>query len=179
MAAEYQRVAQISKTKSKQGRLIVRSVDGLPFLLYEGVTAWVVPPLLKGPRVLTVSQIDYQGDDFVVSFDEVDSMDTAETLPGKYLLIAKDDIDPEMLIEDEFEALDFAVIDDEFGDLGVVVDLLEGEFQDVLVVEGEYGEILIPYVEQFIELIDYDQELVRVSIPRSLLELQQPSGDEE
>ena len=172
MATEYKRVAQIAKTKSKKGRLVVRSIDGLPFLLSEGATAYVVPPLLTGPRELTVSSVSLQGKDHVVSFAEVDSVDVAEKLLGHYLLMCTDDLDPELLAQEEDLPLGFAVHDADFGDLGTVSEFLEGEFQDTLVVEGPYGSVLIPYVEAFVDLVDFDQELVEVTIPRSLLELQ-------
>ena len=53
-----------------------------------------------------------------------------------------------------------------------LLDAYGAEYEDTLVVEGPYGSVLIPYVEAFVDLVDFDQELVEVTIPRSLLELQ-------
>lgn len=178
MAVRYRRIAQVVKTRKKEGRMVVRSVGDLPFLLYEGMKAYLVPPLLKGPRLLTVASIEESGGIYVVSFDEIDSIDVAEELVGHSLLVEESTIDQEMLEDYEEPITGFCVLDVEFGDLGQIVDVVSTDFQDTLVIEGQYGSVLIPYVEQFVNLVDYDAERVEVAIPRGLLELQSSGSGE-
>lgn len=178
MAKQYQRIAQIAKTRKNQGRLVVRGYDGLPFLLYEGMSCYVVPPLLDAPRILTVKDVEEHMGEYNVSFAEVGSMTEAEKLLGRYLLVDKDDIDPEKLVTDDLDVIGFAVVDGEFGELGQVTDVLSTEYQDTLVVEGQYGSVLIPYVEAFIEVADFDQKVIETVIPQGLIDLQNSSAEE-
>ena len=48
MARRWADVAELIATQGLKGRLVARSVRGLPFLLHEGLTVHFVPPTLDG-----------------------------------------------------------------------------------------------------------------------------------
>lgn len=67
-----------------------------------------------------------------------------------------------------------SVVDDVFGELGTVTDIIANPGQTLLVVDcpsrGK-SDVMIPCVEEFILDIDDDEGVIRTSIPSGLLEL--------
>ena len=51
-------VARLTKAKTVEGGLFVRSTEGLPFLLEEGMEVVFVPPVLRVPRQGCVTSIE-------------------------------------------------------------------------------------------------------------------------
>ena len=162
-------VAQITKARKRQGRLVVQPCDGLPFLLEKGMTAHIVPPSLDVPRTVVVSDA-VEGEDCVVSFKGISEYPQLVEYVGRYLLVSRDDIDEDLLEGDVPDVMDFAVQDVQFGDLGQVVDMLQSAFQATLVLDGPYGEVMIPLVDEFIEDIDFEAQIISTAIPSGLLE---------
>jgi len=166
---EFLNAAQITKARKRQGRLVVQPCDGLPFLLEEGMTCHVVPPSLDVPRTVVLREA-VEGEDCIVSFEGVDDYSQLVEYVGRYLLVARADIDESLLPEPAPEVEGFAVRDAEFGDLGEVVDVLENAFQATLVVEGERGQVLIPLVDEFVEDVDPDAGVIYTRVPSGLVE---------
>lgn len=175
------KAACIIKTKHLQGELVVRKVDGFPFLLSEGMHVYFVPPTLRGPReghVVSVSPA--REGEWTVSFDTVDDIASAEELVGSWCLIAKSDV-PEPS-EGSLPLLceGWHVVDTKRGELGALSAIIEQPAQSLLSVEGpvegRLGEILIPAVDEFIRQIDTDSRCITVQIPEGLLDLAAEGG---
>lgn len=168
----FARVAYIAKTRNLEGSVVASSADGLPFLLCEGMEVHFVPPSLRGPRCARVSFVQQLKDDsYEVAFEGIDSIDDAELIAGCYCLADSDslpEIDPS---DDPRMLLDFSVQDSEFGDLGLVEEVMLTPAQAILVVTGPYGEIMIPVVDEFIDGIDADSSIIETSIPKGLLSI--------
>lgn len=166
----FARVAYIAKTRNLEGSVVASSADGLPFLLCEGMEVHFVPPSLRGPRCARVSFVQQLKDDsYEVGFEGIDSIDDAELIAGCYCLAESDslpEIDPS---DDPRMLLDFSVQDAEFGDLGLVAEVMITPAQAILVVEGSHGEVMIPVVDEFIVDMDADSRTIEVSIPAGLL----------
>ena len=90
----YLRIAQIVKARKNKGRLVVRPVDGLPFLLYEGLELRIVPPTPEIPCTVTVE--DAKGNEMtcrIVGSQEADPMHkvfSEESPFGKALIGAQE-----------------------------------------------------------------------------------------
>lgn len=168
----FARVARIAKTRNLEGSVVANGADGLPFLLCEGMKVHFVPPTLRGPRAASVAQIKYLKEDaYEVFFDGIESIDEAEKIVDCYCLARKEDL-PELDVFDVPQRLiGHSVVDGNFGELGVVADVLVNSAQAVLVVEGNHGEVMIPIVDEFVVDFDEEQEAIFVSIPESLLTL--------
>ena len=54
MRTRYRAIARVEKTHGRRGEVVTSSVHGLPAYVREGMTLAVVPPALKGPRMLRV-----------------------------------------------------------------------------------------------------------------------------
>lgn len=166
---KYLNAAQVTKARKRMGRLVVQPCDGLPFLLEEGMTVYVVPPSLDVPRTVVLREA-VEGEDCLVSFEGVDDYADLVEYVGRYLLVARDDIDEELLGGAVPEIDGFRVEDAVFGDLGEIVETLENAFQATLVVEGPRGEVMIPFVDEFVEDIDEEAGVVFTRIPSGLVE---------
>lgn len=146
----YLKVARIVKTRALMGEVMAVSVDGLPFCLYEGLNVWIVPPVDNVPRQSSIVSISSESDSCsFISLDSIEDIDAAKNIVGCYLLVSRDDIDlDEYTSSNTF--VDRKLIDERYGDLGLVTEYLETPANDVLLVNGQYGEILIPLIDDVI-----------------------------
>lgn len=166
---EFLNAAQITKARKRQGRLVVQPCGGLPFLLEEGQSCHVVPPSLDVPRTVVLSWAE-EGEDCTVAFQGVDDYATLVEYVGRYLLVARADIDESLLPEEAPDVDGFRVEDEALGLLGQVVDVLENAFQATLVVDGPHGEVLIPLVDEFVLDVDPEAGAIRTRVPSGLVE---------
>lgn len=158
-SAQYELVAHVVKTRGLEGEVMAHAADGLPFALYEGLNVYVVPPTLDGPRELVVEQIQESSpDSYRVKFKDIDSIDQAEQLIGRYLLALVSDIQLEESA-DYLEEIGRVVHDERYGELGVIEELICTPANDVWVVQGAYGEVLIPVIEDVVLEIPEDVAL--------------------
>ena len=165
---KYLNVAQITKARKRQGRLVVQPCDGLPFLLEAGQTCHIVPPSLEVPRTVVLREA-FEGDDCVVSFEGVDEYAQLVEYVGRYLLVAREDIDEDLLYDEVPKVIGFSVEDEAFGSLGRVEEVLVNAFQATLVVEGPHGEVMIPFVDEFVTDADFDAQKLFTRIPSGLV----------
>lgn len=89
----------------------------------------------------------------------IDSIDQVERLQFQFVeAIGEPEADEdEFLVED---LIGLKVVDQNGEPLGEVDDVLVNPAHETLVV----GEILIPFVEQFVDEVDFDAEVVRVTL---------------
>ena len=169
-------VAVLTGTKTLDGRLVVRSAQGLPFLLSEGVRAYFMPPQIDVPRSGVVEEIaEGNGGDYIVRFDSVRDKTKAGLLLGSHVLVSRDDLDELEAAWAESSFIGFEVIDQEMGLLGEVANLLEMPAQYVLSVQKadapEEDDFLIPFVDEFIVDVNSDAQVITVHVSKSLLDL--------
>jgi len=161
--------AQITKARKRQGRLVVQPCDGLPFLLEEGMTVHVVPPSLDVPRTVVLREA-VEGEDCIVAFEGVREYAQLVEYVGRYLLVARDDIDESLLPEEVPDIEGFEVVDAKHGNLGRIVEILENAYQATIVVDGPKGEVLIPLVDEFVQDVDFERGVVFTCVPEGLVE---------
>lgn len=146
--ASYELVAHVGKARGLEGEVTATTVGDLPFFVREGLHVHVVPPSLYGPRQLDVSEVIESGTGgYRLRFDGVDSIDDAELIAGRYLLANVADLE-------DFEEFDseigLQVMDERYGDLGTIEEIIETPANDVWVVRGARGEVLIPVIDDVI-----------------------------
>ena len=168
--------ASIIRLKSRDEGFVLRCRAGLSSYCAPGLQLSVVPPVLDCPRLLTVvSAAPLEGEDVAVIFAEVADADIAGKLIGHALLADTADLPEEALVT-EPDVTGWSVIDERFGLLGTVSEVVEGPAQDLLVVEpyeatGLANEILIPFVDAFVLNEDADRRILTTAIPAGLLTL--------
>lgn len=148
--ADYELVARVGKTHGLEGEVTAHPAGDLPFSVYEGLHVFVVPPTLYGQRELVVSSVDEAaGSAYYLRFENVDSIEDAEQIAGHFLLADSQDLD-EYLDDDYLIEMGRSVIDERFGELGEIVEVLETPAHAVWVVHGAYGEVLIPVIDEVV-----------------------------
>ena len=173
-------VAEILNTKSLQGKLVVRSAPGFPFLLQPGMEVAVVPPSLDVPRKGNVASVQHFSDEkYLIELDSVSDIGTAKELKGRFLLVKRSMLDIVSDLSSEHPWIGYSVEDESWGHLGVVEQVNEGDFQDLVVVVGKTKEILIPCVDVFISEVDEEQRQLLTNIPEGLLDLSRSLVDSE
>ena len=84
--------------------------------------------------------------------------------------------DFESLRDQKHELHGFAVIDENFGELGAVEEILENPGQSLIKVKGEKHGFLIPFVDEFVKEISIPATTIFVAIPQSLYDLTNNEG---
>lgn len=164
-------VAELVKPKSLQGGLVARCAPGLPFLLRVGLEVAFVPPALDAPRRGVVVEAQEQaGGSYLVSFDAVDSIDTAEALAGCSCLARRCDLPVGFDEQVDEDIVGYAVVDEVVGQVGEVVDVVDNGAQQLVVVDGAFGEVLIPFVDAIVLSIDDERKTVATRMPSGLLD---------
>lgn len=172
--------ADLARTKTLQGGLVARSAPGLPFLLREGMEVAFVPPQHDAPRRGIVKNVRDEGKGaYLVTFEGVDDIGTAELLAGCGCLVRREDV-PEAVSPEEGAGLaGWEVRDVRAGLVGTVRDVLENPGQTLLEVsalpragsDGGARTVLIPLVDAFVAGIDEEARRIDVDVPDGLLDL--------
>lgn len=187
--------ATLMRTLNLQGRFLARAAEDLPFLLREGMTCALVPPVTDAPRMVTVTSVEaaqgkHEGG-FCVTFAEVDAMAEAELLVGCHCLVRESEAEvasegrpaealarslaANPLAVDDAALLDeagWSVVDERAGRIGELLRVEERPAQSLLVVEREGApEALIPLVDEIVGAIDEEARVINVRVPAGLLEL--------
>lgn len=165
-------VAEISNTKSLQGKLVVRSTSGFPFLLEPGMEVALVPPSLDAPRTAQVVSVEkMSGEKYLVELDTVTDVDTAHILKGRSILIKRSALDAVSDHLSRHPLTGYFVQDVTRGSLGVVEEVKENPYQDLLVVSDGKRVVYIPCVDAFIIETDDEAHSLTVDIPDGLFDL--------
>lgn len=106
----------------------------------------------------------------LISLEGCRNRNDAERLRGKSVLISSDQAAP--LEKGQyylFQLIGMRVIADQ-SDIGCVKDVLQTGANDVYIVNSdEYGEVLIPAHDETILRIDFDSEIIHMTLPEGLL----------
>ncbi|MBE7054366.1 MAG: 16S rRNA processing protein RimM [Ruminococcaceae bacterium] len=120
---------------------------------------------------LQIKNVKYQKNNVILKLDTINSIEQAEKLKEKVLLVDKDDI--EILDEDTYFVADLIGLsvyeDDE--KLGVLSDVIPVAGADVYVIKREKGkDILIPAIKENIKEINISEKYIKVKIPDGLFD---------
>ena len=169
----WKNVATLVKTKGLQGRFVVRSAAGLPFLLEEGMQVAFVPPRTDLPRTGVVDFVRPIDDDtYEVGFDSVTADTDVHGLVGCRCLVKRSAIDESALVEAPGFWMGWNVELVSGEEVGSVVDLIENPGQSLLEIERDHANnAFIPVVDEFIVSIDEEAKRIVVDVPAGLLDL--------
>ena len=109
----------------------------------------------------------------IIKIEQIDSRDQASFLINKELFVLRDDF-PKLNDKDEFylhDLIGMEVLDNNDESFGVTIDILNLPLNDVILVKFQNKEIMIPNADDFIELFDFKNKIIRVKNIKSLLDL--------
>lgn len=165
-------VAVLAKPKNLDGRLVVRSTAGFPFLLEPGDEVAFVPPQTDLPRQAVVESV-YELDERTaeVVFTGVDG-DAARGLAGCHCLMRRALLDEELFEEEPVLWEGWEVVDATAGSIGHVSNLIDNGAQVLLEVARPDGSTaLVPVVDEIVTNVDPEAMVVQVDLPAGLLDL--------
>jgi 16S rRNA processing protein RimM len=173
MAAENEKFVKVGYVKDAQGlrgevfvRLPTEEAAWLSDLNHiqlqkEGVS----------PSLYVVESAKRHKNGLIVKLEGVADRNASEKLKGFEFLI------PENLLISEVgesiylrEVLGFQVKDRELGVLGVIHSFDSNGAQDLIVIQKDGRELLIPFVQPFIERMDFQNQRIEMNLPPGLIE---------
>ena len=169
--SSYKNVARVTGRFGKAGEVKVEPIDGLPFLLSEGMLVYLTPPKMTGLRSARVVSIRAVGDAYGVKFEGCDSLEKAFDLEGRLCLVDCADIEDYLEEEDFTFLIGMPVEDVRLGFLGDVTEIMENPLQALLIIGNEENpeRYLIPFVEEFVVSVGEDR--IETEIPDDLANL--------
>ncbi|MCL1799264.1 MAG: 16S rRNA processing protein RimM [Eggerthellaceae bacterium] len=134
-----------------------------------------VPPQTDCPRFGRVVSVgparEARASTRLVSFDSVRDIAVAEALSGCSCLARRGDLPDGFEDGRKDSYCGFRLVDEVFGSLGTVDEVIDNPGQRLISVVGERGRVLIPFVDEFVRGIDEDAECISTAIPAGLLAL--------
>ncbi len=107
-----------------------------------------------------------------IKFEDVDSEEDADALLKSDLYLPLSILPT--LSGNKFyyhEVTGFTVIDEDFGEVGVIDNINDTGAQELFVIDRDGIEILIPVNDQFIKKVDRDKKQILVNTPEGLIDL--------
>ena len=111
-------------------------------------------------------------DGLKVKLKGLSNRNQSESLIGQSIYVAEDFFtseDGDSIYLSEIE--NFLVIDQVFGELGRIKSFSYNGAQDLLVINYKNKDIEIPFVEEFVEEINYDEKTIHMNLPDGLIEI--------
>lgn len=170
--SEWANVALIKKAKTLEGGLLVRSTEGLPFLLQEGMEVVFVPPVLRVPRQGRVESVEEkENNTYLVIFSSIDSIELSEQLVGHYCLVKKADLPHDYDKKASLDLVGFSLKTADHTLVGTIDSLEENPAHPLLVVRYEGRQIRVPLVDDLVCSFDEKERVIVMDLPDGLLSL--------
>jgi len=155
-------IAVVTRPHGLRGAVRVKVFNPDTDVLAPGAKLTVTCPGAS-PRRLLVRAAQSGKETWVVTFDESDSLQTAEALRGAEISVLREELPP--ADEGEFYFADLvgcAVVDAAGAPFGTIRDVMHYPSVDALVVKTESSEIEVPFVDGIVLSVDLAARLVRI-----------------
>lgn len=164
-------VGKVVKKYSFKGELLIKLDTDDPELFLEMESVFVEQHKTLIPFFIQRSQL-HKSSLLRVQFEDIHDEASANALLGTELFLPLDFLPP--LEGNKFyyhEIIGFKVSDTRFGDVGVLVGVNDKTAQHLFVIEKLGKEILIPINDLFIKQVDRENKMLRLDVPKGLIEL--------
>lgn len=173
----FRKIGTIVKAHGLKGEVLVDPDVDLPQLLGEQKLFYIKNKRddLEPGRIERSYLANKKGrPSFFVKFESVDDRSLAERLIRHSIQVTADLYEQMMLPEEEVpgdELIGYVVVDDEAGESGEVVDVLENPAHLILHIASEKGPYMIPFVDEYVLSIDHDQAVIHCRNLQFLMEV--------
>lgn len=117
-----------------------------------------------------IERVKYHKNNVLLKLKGFDDINDVEKFKNNFIYIDKYEQGIE-LEEDEYyieDLIGMQVFDENKGNIGKITDVIQREYQDLLEVNKS---IYIPYVDEFIMVVDLENKIVKVKLIEGMLEL--------
>ncbi len=163
-------IAKLVKTRGIRGELVADILTDFPDRFEDLEIVMAVVPDGKR-RELKIENFWFQKDRIVLKFENFNSIDESEVLINAEICVPENEA--VALEEDEFydwELTGCTVETVEGERVGTVREVMRTGGTENLVVENEKKDYLIPFAESICLEVDIENKLIRVDLPKGLLE---------
>lgn len=168
---EWYQLGRITKTHGVNGEVVIRTDKEFSEFVSKRESVFIEINKELIPFFILDSFI-MQSDTVVLAFEDVNNPEQAKQILQTNIYIPKIELPKstnEILVTDD--VLNFLVIDQTNGEIGVVVDIINTTHQGLLVVKNNQHEVLIPIDDAIILDIMYHDKQILVDLPDGLIEL--------
>lgn len=167
-------LGHVSKVHGKDGAVVIHIRPGLFYgienapqkAIFVGVNDYVVPFFIEWYE-------EFAQDEVRVKFEEVDTPERAAWFTNRQVYTPKPKgVNKKKKVFSIDEIVDFTVIDQVYGNIGTVIEVMELPQQEILKIAHEGGkEILIPLVEELLLAFDAKKGVIEIAAPEGLIDL--------
>lgn len=148
-------------------------------IVFSGDTTWIsnAKALILNDETFKIHKIKPFKKGFIATLEGFKDRNRAEEFKGAEVrvdasLFKSEEGDDIFLNEIE----NFKIKDKQLGDIGHITGFSTNGIQDLLVVSHSGGTYEIPFVEDFVNEIDYENEIIYTDLPEGLLEINKPEN---
>jgi 16S rRNA processing protein RimM len=128
--------------------------------------------ILEGlPVPFFVEKIEIRGEEMVVKFEDINNEYQAKKLGQKELYAEKMRAVKKEEIVSWNDLTGYHVIDSEYGEVGIIEEVVEYPMQMIAKCTVKKNEVLFPLNDEIVTEIDEEKKLVYVNLPDGLLDL--------
>ncbi|HZH68801.1 MAG TPA: ribosome maturation factor RimM [Chitinophagales bacterium] len=105
----------------------------------------------------------------LVKLEDINSREQVVELIKQPILVQKEKVAKD-LVDDKY-VLDFTIVDNSIGDIGMITDIIEMPYQQLAKVIYKDKEVLIPLHDDLITGVDEQSKKIFMDIPKGLIEV--------
>jgi len=133
-------------------------------MVFVNLNSGLVPYFIKHIQVLNNKAI--------ITFQDIDKLEKAEPLQQKEMYLPLSELPKRTGNKFYFhEVVGFEVIDETYGKIGPITDILEFPNQAVMQIFHDQKEVLIPIFGNIIQKVDRDMKQIHVTAPDGLIDI--------
>ncbi len=161
----------IKRPHGLQGELEAVLDTDNPLAYKKKESVWI--ELRKSLIPFFIEHISIKGNSAILKLKNIDTRDQFEPLIGCSIWLPLTDLPP---ISDPYkyyfhELIGLNAIDQNKGEIGVIIDVMDQLKQPILVIKQGENEIMLPIIDEFVKRIDRNQRQLHVACPDGLIEL--------
>ena len=152
-------IGKISKPKGLKGKVKVFLYNVDSNILDKDIILWIRDndSFLK----YSVESFEKSAKYYLVKFKNILDRDSAQNICEKKIYISRKDL-PDKKGTYLIDLIGFLVVDELNVSYGKVIDIIHLPTNNSLLIDYNNKEIMIPIIDNFIELFDYEDEVIRV-----------------
>lgn len=117
-------------------------------------------------KTLTIEKIAEQKQFLLITFNEIDNLDTAMAMKNTTLYANRDDFDLEDGDYFISDIIGLEVFDaNTYVSYGKLTEIINKGAQDIYVIKSDSGEYMVPVVEEFVKSVDIEKGIFITPIP--------------
>lgn len=161
------KIAKITTSKGLKGEVKLLALTNYPDDLLR-----VKSFLLEDKTRINVKKIKRQNKSIVAKFKDIDSIEDAKNILGKFLYLDEKAMG-EFFQKDEYlisELIGFGIFDEEMNDLGKVVSIIDMPRNQVLEISKNSKKWLLPFIKEFVLEVDQKNKQMKVKLIEGLVD---------